>query len=144
MHTLKRMVQRLHLISAEPDATVMDVAVTMSEGRIGAIPIIEGERLVGIFSERDLMTRVVVSGRDAHETRVEEVMTPKVVTAGLDEPVERCLEKMRRAGCRHLPVVQDGRVIAMLSMRDLLKDEIDEQDEEIRQLRAYIHQSPVA
>lgn len=144
MHTLKRMVQRLHLISAEPDATVMDVAVTMSEGRIGAIPIIEGERLVGIFSERDLMTRVVVSGRDAHETRVEEVMTPKVVTAGLDEPVERCLEKMRRAGCRHLPVVQDGRVIAMLSMRDLLKDEVDEQDEEIRQLRAYIHQSPVA
>jgi CBS domain-containing protein len=144
MHTLKRMVQRLHLISVEPDATVMDVAVTMSEGRIGAIPIIEGERLVGIFSERDLMTRVVVSGRDAHETRVEEVMTPKVVTAGLDEPVERCLEKMRRAGCRHLPVVQDGRVIAMLSMRDLLKDEIDEQDEEIRQLRAYIHQSPVA
>ncbi len=144
MHTLKHMVQRLHLISAQPDAKVMDVAVTMSEGRIGAIPIIEGERLVGIFSERDLMTRVVVSGRDAHETRVEEVMTPKVVTAGLDEPVERCLEKMRRAGCRHLPVVQDGRVIAMLSIRDLLKDEIDEQDEEIRQLRAYIHQSPVA
>ncbi len=144
MHTLKRMVQRLLLISVEPDATVMDVAVTMSEGRIGAIPIIEGERLVGIFSERDLMTRVVVSGRDAHETRVEEVMTPKVVTAGLDEPVGRCLEKMRRAGCRHLPVVQDGRVIAMLSMRVLLKDEIDVQDEEIRQLRAYIHQSPVA
>ncbi len=71
-------------------------------------------------------------------------MTDKVVTAGLDEPVERCLEKMRRAGCRHLPVVHDGRVIAMLSMRDLLKDEIDEQDEEIRHLRAYIHQSPVA
>ena len=144
MHTLRQVVQRLNLISAEPDAKVMDVAVAMSEGRIGAIPIIEGERLVGIFSERDLMTRVVVSGRDARETRVEEVMTHKVVTAGLDEPVERCLEKMRRAGCRHLPVVQDGRVIAMLSMRDLLKDEIDEQDEEIRQLRAYIHQSPVA
>ncbi len=144
MHTLRQVVQRLNLISAQPDAMVMDVAVAMSEGRIGAIPIIEGERLVGIFSERDLMTRVVVSGRDAQETRVEEVMTHKVVTAGLDEPVARCLEKMQRAGCRHLPVAHDGRVIAMLSMRDLLKDEIDEQGEEIRHLRAYIHQAPPA
>lgn len=144
MHTLRQVVQRLNLISAQPDAKVIDVVVAMSEGRIGAIPIIEGERLVGIFSERDLMTRVVVPGRDAHETRVEEVMTHKVVTAGLDEAVARCLEKMQRAGCRHLPVVHDGRVVAMLSMRDLLRDEIEEQGEEIRNLRAYIHQSPVA
>ena len=144
MHTLRHVVQRLNLVSAQPDAKVIDVAVAMSEGRIGAIPIIEGERLVGIFSERDLMTRVVVPGRDAHEIRVEDVMTHKVVTAGLDETVARCLEKMQRAGCRHLPVVHDGRVVAMLSMRDLLRDEIEEQGEEIRNLRAYIHQSPVA
>ena len=144
MHTLRQVVQRLNLVSAQPDAVVMDVAVAMSEGRIGAIPIIAGERLVGIFSERDLMTRVVVSGRDAQQTRVEEVMTHKVVTSSLDESVDRCLEKMQRAGCRHLPVVQDGRVIAMLSMRDLLRDEIEEQDEEIRHLRAYIHQAPVS
>ncbi len=142
MHTLRQVVQRLNLISARPDALVMDAAVAMSEGRIGAIPIIEGERLVGIFSERDLMTRVVVLGRDPNTTRVEEVMTHKVVTAGLEEPVERCLEKMQRAGCRHLPVVHDGRVVAMLSMRDLLRDEIKEQDEEIRHLRAYIQQAP--
>ncbi len=142
MHTLRQVVQRLNLISARPDALVMDVAVAMSEGRIGAIPIIEGERLIGIFSERDLMTRVVVVGRDPNTIRVEEVMTHKVVTAGLEEPVERCLEKMQRAGCRHLPVVHDGRVVAMLSMRDLLRDEIEEQDEEIRHLRAYIQQAP--
>jgi CBS domain-containing protein len=144
MHTLRHVVQRLNLVSAQPDAKVIDVAVAMSEGRIGAIPIIEGERLVGIFSERDLMTRVLVPGRDAHATRVEDVMTHKVVTAGLDETVARCLEKMQRAGCRHLPVVHDGRVVAMLSMRDLLRDEIEEQGEEIRNLRAYIHQTPVA
>jgi CBS domain-containing protein len=144
MHTLRQVVQRLNLISAQPDAKVIDVAVAMSEGRIGAIPIIEGERLVGIFSERDLMTRVVVPGRDPHEIRVEDVMTHKVVTAGLDEGVARCLEKMQRAGCRHLPVVHDSRVVAMLSMRDLLRDEIEEQGEEIRNLRAYIHQTPVA
>ena len=142
MHTLRQVIQRLNLISAEPDAWVFDVAIAMSEGRIGAIPIIEGERLVGIFSERDLMTRVVVSGRDPRVTRVVEVMTHDVVTANLDESVERCLQKMQRAGCRHLPVVHDGRVISMLSMRDLLRDEIEEQGEEIRHLRAYIQQSP--
>ena len=144
MHTLRHVVQRLNLISAQPAAPVLDVAIAMSEGRIGAIPIIDGERLVGIFSERDLMTRVVVAGRDAATTPVREVMTHKVVTSNLDESVDRCLDKMRRAGCRHLPVVHDGRVISMLSMRDLLKDEIEEQGEEIRQLRAYVQQAPVA
>lgn len=144
MHTLRQVIQRLNLISAHPEALVIDVAVAMSEGRVGAIPIIEGERLVGIFSERDLMTRVVVPGKDPHRTRVEEVMTHKVVVAGIDESVDRCLEKMQRAGCRHLPVVQDGRVISMLSMRDLLRDEIEEQEEEIRSLRSYIHQEPLS
>jgi CBS domain-containing protein len=142
MHTLRQVIQRLNLISAEPEALVFDVALAMSDGRIGAIPIIEGERLVGIFSERDLMTRVVVAGRDPRITRVAEVMTHDVVTAGLDESVERCLQKMQRAGCRHLPVVHDGRCISMLSMRDLLRDEIEEQGEEIRHLRAYIQQAP--
>jgi len=144
MRTLRQVIQRLNLISAEPEALVFDVVVAMSDGRIGAIPIIEGERLVGIFSERDLMTRVVVAGRDPRRTRVVEVMTHEVVTAGLDESVDRCLHKMQRAGCRHLPVVHDGRVISMLSMRDLLRDELEEQGEEIRHLRAYIQQIPPA
>ena len=144
MRTLRQVIQRLNLISAEPEAPVFDVVVAMSDGRIGAIPVIEGERLVGIFSERDLMTRVVVAGRDPRTTRVVEVMTHEVVTAGLDESVDRCLHKMQRAGCRHLPVVHDGRVISMLSMRDLLRDEVEEQGEEIRHLRAYIQQVPPA
>jgi CBS domain-containing protein len=144
MRTLRQVIQRLNLISAEPEAPVFDVVVAMSDGRIGAIPIIEGDRLVGIFSERDLMTRVVVAGRDPHSTRVLEVMTHEVITAGLDESVDRCLHKMQRAGCRHLPVVHDGRVISMLSMRDLLRDEVEEQGEEIRHLRAYIQQTPPA
>jgi len=144
MRTLRQVIQRLNLISAEPEAPVFDVVVAMSDGRIGAIPVIEGERLVGIFSERDLMTRVVVAGRDPRTTRVVEVMTHEVITAGLDESVDRCLHKMQRAGCRHLPVVHDGRVISMLSMRDLLRDELEEQGEEIRHLRAYIQQIPPA
>ena len=142
MHTLRQVIQRLNLITASSDALVLDVAVTMSEGRVGAIPIMEDERLVGIFSERDLMTRVVVSGRDPRATRISDVMTHDVVTASLDDTVDVCIEKMKAAGCRHLPVVHEGRVISMLSMRDLLRDEIEEQTEEIRNLRAYIHQVP--
>jgi CBS domain-containing protein len=115
----------------------------MTEGRVGAIPVLDGERLVGIFSERDLMTRVVVPGLDARSTAVSEVMTSEVITATLEEHVDDCLEKMRTVGCRHLPVIEEGHVTAVLSMRDLLRDEIEEQDYEIRNLRAYLHQTPV-
>ena len=144
MHTLRRVVQDIHLIHSAPGATVLEASKRMTEGRVGAIPILDGERLVGVFSERDLMTRVVVAGRDAGATSVESVMTHEVVTAELDESVESCLDKMQRAGCRHLPVGHDGRVISMISMRDLLRDEIEEQTEEIRHLRAYIHQDSPA
>jgi CBS domain-containing protein len=141
MHKLRHVVQRLNMISVSPNAPVLEAAASMTEGRVGAIPVLDdADRLVGIFSERDLMTRVVVAGRDPRQTRVAEVMTHEVVTAALDDSVDRCLEKMRGAGCRHLPVVEGGRVISMLSMRDLLLDEIEEQTEEIRHLRAYIHQ----
>jgi CBS domain-containing protein len=141
MHTLRHVIRQLHLVHAAPSATVFDVAALMSEARVGCLPVLEGEQLVGVFSERDLMTRVVVEGRDPRATRVDAVMTREVITAGLDDRVERCLEKMRDRGCRHLPVVQDGRVIAMISMRDLMRDEIQEQVEEIRSLREYIHQT---
>jgi len=140
MHKLRQVIQSLNMISTSPTASVMEAVASMTEGCVGAIPVLEGERLVGIFSERDLMTRVVAAGRDGGQTRIEEVMTREVVTAELDDSVDRCLEKMRGAGCRHLPVVEGERVISMLSMRDLLLDEIEEQTEEIRHLRAYIHQ----
>jgi CBS domain-containing protein len=141
MHTLRHVIQSQKLLHAAPTTTVFDIASQMSKARVGCIPVLEGDRLVGVFSERDLMTRVVVEGRDARATTVASVMTRDVVTASLDDRVERCLEKMRSCGCRHLPVVADGRVIAMISMRDLMRDEIEEQVEEIRGLRDYIHQA---
>jgi CBS domain-containing protein len=141
MHTLRHVIQRQTLLHTAPTTTVFDIAALMSKARVGCIPVLEGDRLVGVFSERDLMTRVVVEGRDARTTTVASVMTRDVVTASLDDRVERCLEKMHSCGCRHLPVVVEGRVIAMISMRDLMRDEIEEQVEEIRGLREYIQQA---
>jgi len=144
MHSLEQVLRNRRLLSAHPDDAVIDVIRRMTAARVGAVTILDRERLVGVFSERDLMARVVVPGFDAGSTRVGEVMTSNVVTAELDETRDECLAKMQRAGCRHLPVLAHGHVIAMISMRDLLSDEIEEQVEEIRQLRAYVWQTPPA
>jgi CBS domain-containing protein len=121
----------------------MEVAQLMARARVGAIPILEDERIVGIFSERDLMTRVIVECRDPAATLVCDAMTSEVVTAEPDDTRSECLEKMHREGFRHLPVLEGGRLLAMLSMRDLLRAEIAEHVEEIRGLRAYLHQTPI-
>jgi CBS domain-containing protein len=142
MHAIRHVIRPHRLVTAPPTASVLDVARIMRDARVGAIPIVDGERVVGIFSERDLMTRIVVEGRDPQRARVLEVMTHEVLTASPDDTRSECLERMREGRFRHLPVLERGRLIAMLSMRDLLRDEIEEQDEEIRGLRAYLHQTP--
>ena len=143
MHRLRSVIQRQKVVSGSPSATVLETVRAMAESEVGAIPIIEDDALVGVFSERDLLRRVVAVGRDPKTTFISEVMTRDVVTASLEDHVDTCLEKMKRAGCRHLPVDVDGRVLAMIAMRDLLRDELEEQDDEIRFLRAYLHQSPL-
>jgi CBS domain-containing protein len=143
MHTLRRVIRRRELVAAPPSATVMEVAALMTDARVGALCILEDDVLVGIFSERDLMTRVLVAGRDPHRTPVSAVMTRDVVTATLDDTRHGCLEKMQEERFRHLPVLEDGHAIAMLSMRDLMRDEIEEQREEITGLHAYLHSHPV-
>ena len=140
MHSVQHVIQSRNLVSVTLDTSVYDVALLMTERRVGAISVLENEQLVGIFSERDLMTRVLVAGRDPKSTPVSTVMTRKVITAQLDDRTNSCVEKMKAGNCRHLPVMARGRVIAMLSMRDLLRDELEERDEEIRQLREYLHQ----
>jgi CBS domain-containing protein len=143
MHTLRRVIRRLELVAAPPTASVMEVAVLMTDAHVGALCILDEDRLVGIFSERDLMIRVLVAGRDPHKTPVGEVMTRDVMTASLDDTRSECLERMREERFRHLPVLDSGRAVAMLSMRDLLRDEIAEQREEISGLHAYLHSNPL-
>jgi CBS domain-containing protein len=114
----------------------------MSSKHVGAIPILDGDKLVGIFSERDVINRVVARGYEPRTTKVEDVMTKELVVAGADESYESCLWKMKQAACRHLPIVEEGRLLGVLSIRDLLMVDIDEKDEKIEFLHNYLFTVP--
>ncbi|MFW5680579.1 MAG: CBS domain-containing protein [Pseudomonadota bacterium] len=109
------------LITVSGDVTVHDAARTMTKSAIGAVLIMEDGQLRGIFTERDLMTKVVAKGLDAQSTRVVDVMTSDVKTARVDDAAIDCLELMAAGKFRHLPVVDpDGQPIGMLSQRDFV------------------------
>jgi CBS domain-containing protein len=126
----------LHIVS--PDQTVADAVALMAARRVGAVPVVLAGRLVGIFSERDVVRRVVAVGRPVDKTRVGDVMTADPVTASPSDERALAMLKMDTVGCRHLPVVQHGAVVDMLSIRDLLFDELEERAEAVESLRRYI------
>jgi len=125
MKQIAELIEGHPLILAESSDNVRDVARKMSDRNIGAIAVLDSGQLVGIFSERDLMTRVVVPGLDPNDTPVAKVMTKSLVAAHPDEEIGSALQKMQSLGCRHLPVVDEGNLIGMLSLRDLLKIDDD-------------------
>lgn len=127
---------------AEGTQTVLDVAQAMVARNIGAVPVVRDGLLVGIFSERDLMKRVVAECRDPRSTRVEEVMTEDPLTISPAETVENCMLLMRRHGFRHLPICEGNRLLAVISLRDLLLHDLTEKDYEVRMMRAYIQATP--
>ena len=129
---------------AELSHSVLETVQAMVERNIGAVPIIHSGKLVGIFSERDLMRRVVAEGRDPRATCVAEVMTDDPMVVGTSEDLETCMTLMRRHGFRHLPVCHEGQLIGMVSLRDILLHDLSEKDDEVRMMRAYIHSMPDA
>ena len=108
------------MISATPDENVLMVADRMARNRVGAVVVLDGERLAGIFSERDLLNRVIGAQRDLRATRVGDVATPDVVTIDAEQPVRSVVDTFRARRFRHLPVVRDGRLVGILSTRDFL------------------------
>jgi CBS domain-containing protein len=114
----------------------------MSDRHVGAVPVLDGERVVGIFTERDVLSRVVAAGVDPVRTPVSTVMSTDLVVADIAEHHETCLRRMQQAHVRHLLVLHEGRLAGILSMRDLLALEIDERDEAIHLLNAYVHYIP--
>jgi CBS domain-containing protein len=128
--------------NADGSQTVLEVAQAMVARNIGAVPVLLDGLLVGIFSERDLMKRVVAEGRDPRTTRVDEVMTQEPLTVSPDETIENCMLLMRRHSFRHLPICDGKHLLAVISLRDLLLHDLTEKDHEVRMMRAYIQASP--
>lgn len=127
---------------ADVNQTVFEVAQAMVERNIGAVPVLHEGSLVGVFSERDLMRRIVVEGRDPARTRVGEVMTADPLTVEPSADLETCRYLMRRHGFRHLPVCERKQLRGIVSMRDILLHDLNEKDDEVRMMRAYIHSTP--
>lgn len=127
------------VISIAPNRPVFDALVIMAEYQIGALVVIEGEQLVGIFSERDYAREVILKGRSSKSTLVSDVMTSKVLAGQQTDTVEFAMSLMSDKRIRHLPVLEEDNVIGVLSIGDLVKETISYQKELIRQLETYIH-----
>jgi CBS domain-containing protein len=127
---------------ADVDQSVLDVARAMVERNIGAVPVLSDGLLVGVFSERDLMRRVVVEGRDPQHTKISEVMTEDPLTVSPQEDMETCCFLMQRHGFRHLPICEGKQLKGMASLRDVIQHDLSEKDFEVRMMRAYIHSTP--
>ena len=128
-----------HIISIAPDASVFEAIKLMADKAIGSLVVLDNDNnLAGIVTERDYARKVIIKGRSSKDTRVSEIMTSGVMTASSDDTVDACMAVMTEHKIRHLPVVEDDRVIAMVSIGDLVEAIIADQQEAIEQLEHYI------
>lgn len=121
-----------------PDESVLEAIKLMAEKKIGALLVMEDERLVGIVSERDYARKVILMGKSSRDTPVSEIMTARVVNTEPLDSIEDCMKLMTDGRIRHLPVLDGGRVVGVLSIGDLVKEIIAEQQFTINQLENYI------
>ena len=130
--TLRQVVEGQTLISAPADTTVRAAAITMARHKIGAILVVDDQgRLAGLFTERDVLNRVVAQGLDPDSTQLSTVMTAELQTASPDKPLAHALHMMFEGGFRHVPVVEDGRPVGMVSARNALGLEIQQFEKEL-------------
>ncbi|QWP76586.1 CBS domain-containing protein [Lysobacter sp. K5869] len=121
-----------------PDAPVIDAIRLMAEKRIGAVLVMEGARLAGILSERDYARKIVLQGRSSADTPVRDIMTAQVISVSLSDTAQRCMELVTDKRIRHLPVLDGGQVVGVVSIGDLVKAVIEDQQVELDQLQRYI------
>ena len=142
MKTVKEILQtkQTGLITIAPDATVFDALKLMAEKNIGALPVMDGEKLLGILTERDYSRKVILEGKSSKETLVKEIMTEKVLIVKPETTNEECMALMSEKFLRHLPVIENDRVIGIISIGDVVKAIISEQHFTINNLQQYIMQ----
>jgi CBS domain-containing protein len=141
MHILE-LIKDQDTYRADVNQSVLEVVQVMVERNIGAVPVLDQGILVGIFSERDLMKRLVAAGRNAQTTQLWEVMTENPLTVRPEETLENCMMLMHRHGFRHLPVCDGNLLKGLVSLRDMMLHDLNEKDHEVRMMRAYIQASP--
>jgi len=121
-----------------PDEPVIDAIRLMAEKRIGAVVVMQAGRLVGILSERDYARKIVLQGRSSKDTPVRDIMTSDVISVGLNDTADRCMQLVTDKRIRHLPVLDGGNVLGVVSIGDLVKAVIEDQQLELDQLQRYI------
>jgi CBS domain-containing protein len=142
MKKLRDIMRYGFLFTVDRNATVVEAVRVMTKNNVGIVSVLDGDKLVGVFSERDVVRRVVDRGFDPAHTPVGEVMTADLVIADADEDYQSAIHKMDQANIRHLPVVSEGQLVSMLSIRDLLRVNMEDKDAEIHHLHAYLFQVP--
>jgi CBS domain-containing protein len=141
MKTVRQLLQSKSgtLCTIGPDASVLDALKLMAEKNVGALLVVKGEKLAGIISERDYARKVILLGKSSHGTQVREIMTERAVCVQPDNTVDECMALMTDKHIRHLPVIENEKLIGVLSIGDLVKETISEQQFVIQQLESYIH-----
>lgn len=126
------------VFSVGPESMVIDALELMADKNIGAVMVLDGDNLIGIFSERDYARKGIIRGRKAKSTPVTDVMTPNVITVTPEMTIDDCMHLFTEKHFRHLPVVSNGKVLGMLSISDVVKAIINEQENRIQHLEQYI------
>jgi CBS domain-containing protein len=142
MKKLREIMRAGFLFVVQRKATVREAVQVMTANNVGIVLVLDGERLVGVFSERDVVRRVVDRGLDPGRTPVGEVMTSQIVAGDPDEDYQSAMRKMDQANIRHLLVVDGAQMLSMISIRDLIRVDMQDKGEEIRYLREYLYQVP--
>jgi CBS domain-containing protein len=142
MKNLRDIMRYGFLFTVGRNSTVAEAVRVMTKNNVGIVSVLDGDQLVGVFSERDVVRRVVDRGFDPARTPVGEVMTADLVVADADEDYQSAIHKMDQANIRHLPVVSAGQLVSMLSIRDLLRVNMEDKEAEIHHLHAYLFQVP--
>ena len=141
MHTVQHILDKKSgpVACIDADATVLDAAKLMNERRIGALVITQGEKVIGIFTERDILNRVVAAQRPAAKTVVKDVMTAPVACCRRNTTESECRAVMRSKRIRHIPVVEDDCLVGIISIGDIIEEETAQKDETIHFLREYLY-----
>jgi CBS domain-containing protein len=127
-----------NIYSIAPEATVFDALKIMAEKNIGALLVMQKEKVVGIFSERDYARKIVLKGESSHTTAVQDVMTSGVLSVHSEQSIDECMALMTNKHVRHLPVLENGNLIGLISIGDVVKAIISEHEYTIKQLENYI------